>query len=115
MNAIVNALWGVSFFFLAATCKAIADTLQHHFDTSIFKKLSRKWWDPNTSDDFVKYIPFTKYRLDAWHFANSLMITAMVLFGIYYQHIFPYKSLDIAFFGLLWNGVFNIFYNKIFR
>lgn len=104
----------ISFFILAATCKAIADTLRHHFDTSIFRPLNRNFWDTSISEN-KKLFWFTKYRLDAWHLANSAMIVAVVLFGVYAKPVFPWKALDFLSFGLLWNGTFNTFYNHILK
>jgi hypothetical protein len=92
---------------LAAIFKATADKLSHHFEKSIFKNLNPKWWNPNVSWEYVKFIPFTKYRPDAWHIANSLMIVcfAIAAFGI---------TLKMLVTGVVFILIFNLFYNKIY-
>jgi hypothetical protein len=119
MNSIVNALRGISFFCLVAICKAIADTLADHFDTSIFKKLNPKFWDKKTSSETAIRIPFTKYKIDAWHLTNSFAITFIILSMIYYRPMLPQGFLfmvcEVGIYGILSIVVFNIFYNHILR
>lgn len=99
---------------LAAIFKALADTLQHHFDTSVFSKLNQKFWNPVVSCDHAKFIPFTKYRMDAWHIANSGMITAFIVAVVFATPV-KYWWLSIIICGIIFNLVFNLFYNQIFR
>ena len=105
---------GYIFFVLAAAFKAVADTLEHHFETSVFKKLNLKWWNPDKSGDAVKLLKHTKYRLDAWHLSNSLMIVFFVCAGIFHKNTLPWY-LDIPVIGTGFNIVFNTLYNKILR
>lgn len=99
------------FIVLAAFFNAVSDTLSHHFYTSIFSKKNPKWWDPNISWNYVKFLPFTKYRPDAWHLSKSAMIfcicAAAVSPGIFHPVI------DYALLGIVWILVFNLFYDKI--
>lgn len=97
---------------LAAIFKAVADTLQHHFDTSIFKKLNPKWWNPVVSCDYVGFLPFTKYRPDAWHLANSGMIISFIC-AVVFSHPVIAWWLAIIIGGVVFNIVFNLFYNQI--
>jgi hypothetical protein len=62
------------FILLAAICKAVADTLQHHFESSVFKYKDPRFWNPAVSWQYAYRIRFTKYPVDAWHLSNSLMI-----------------------------------------
>jgi len=99
---------------LAAISKAVADTLYHHYDTSVFANLNPKWWNPVVSCNHVKFLPFTKYRPDAWHVANSIMIVAFILAVV--LHIsFTYCWLEMLIYGAGFNIVFSLFYDKIFR
>ena len=99
---------------LAAIFKAVADTLQHHFDTSVFAKLNPKFWNPVISCNYAKFLPFTKYRLDGWHLANSGMIVFFILAVVFAS---PVKLwwLAIIICGVVFNLVFNLFYNQILR
>jgi hypothetical protein len=91
---------------LAAIFKAIADKLAHHFGNSIFKKLNPKWWNPEESWKHVKFLPYTKYRPDAWHIANSILIILFctAVYGL---------TLKMVYSGVVFILVFNLFYNKI--
>jgi hypothetical protein len=64
---------------LAAFFKAVADTLSHHFDTSVFAWRDKRFWDPAVSWQYAHYLKGTKYKVDAWHLANSGMIICFCL------------------------------------
>lgn len=103
----------VLFICLAAICKAIADTLRDHFDTSVFKWKNPKWWNPVISWKYVGYIRFTKYHPDAWHLCNSGMIIFFSLAIAFHRPVIQwYYEWAIA--GVVFNLVFNLFYGKIF-
>lgn len=111
------------FIVVAAVLKAASDTLKHHFGSSVFKKLKPEFWNPdisNTKELLTIRLPFlkpikTKYRLDAWHLSNSLMIVSFTL-----AYVFSPKSghihwlIDFAIAGVLFILTFNTFYNKVF-
>ena len=97
---------------LAAIFKAVADTLQHHFDTSVFSKLNLKFWNPVVSCEFAPFLPLTKYRLDAWHIANSGMIISFIC-AVVFSHPVTAWWLGIIIGGVAFNLVFNLFYNQI--
>jgi hypothetical protein len=96
---------------LAAISKAVADTVAHHFDTSVFKRYKRAFWDKNYSADFAKRI--FNYKVDAWHLANSFMIVCFVASAPFTPPVEWYYFIPAA--GFLYIVVFNLFYNKIFR
>lgn len=97
---------------LAAICNAMMDTLSHHFHASVFSDLNPKFWNPNISYKYAKFFPYTKYRVDAWHLAKSTMI--VLLISLLACNVITFWWLDIIICGLLWNGTFNLFYNKLF-
>lgn len=98
---------------VAAVCKALADTLDHHFDTSVFRGKSRKYWDPNVIRKTAPKI--LGYPLDAWHIANSLQICSWLGLAVTYRPVLPSWWMDYLAGGILFVVVFNTFYNKIFR
>jgi hypothetical protein len=102
----------IIFIALAAVCKSISDTLQHHFDSSVFAELNKRFWDPAFSWKFVKFLPFTKYRPDAWHLSNSGMILFFTL-AVCFNDLSWHPVWQIAAMGSVFVFVFNIFYNKI--
>lgn len=89
----------------AAICKAIADTIEHHLDTSIFRH--SKFWVNGGK------IIFGKYKFDGWHLANSFMISAFITAIAFPPNIPWYYTFFAG--GLIFNVTFNIFYNKILR
>lgn len=98
----------VLFFVLGGVFKAISDTLQHHFSTSIFKNLDPRFWNPNESWKYVGLIPIIKYRPDAWHLSNSIMLCCFA--------IACSKSIeDFVLMGIAFIILFNIFYDKVLR
>ena len=97
----------------AAICKAIADTLDHHFDTSVFRDKPRSIWDPNQVHRSVRMI--FGYPLDAWHIINSAQLGCWLLLPLVYRPLLPSKWMDYGAGALIFIIVFNTFYNKIFR
>ena len=108
------------FIALAAICKAVVDTCGHHFDTSVFKWLPRKFWD----GEYKRYEPQfnRKYKWDAWHIFNSGMITMLLIAWVCYkQQLFLFskvwlnKAAEVGIGGVVFILVFNLFYNVILR
>jgi len=115
------------FWALAAFFNAVMDTLAHHYYTSIFndKKYDRQFYNPALSDHSY-IIPNTKYKCDAWHLSKSSMIicqaTSNCCIFVVGVQLIPETSiwiigLDVSVLmivlGFIWNGVFNLFYNKV--
>ena len=101
---------------LAAICKAVADTLAHHFDISIFKKKRQRFWNPAVSSNEAPRI--FNYKIDAWHLFNSGMLVFLIG-AIPVHDRFDLLHLkwwvEILAGGGLFIVVFNTFYNKILR
>ena len=106
---------------LSAICKAIADTITHHYSTSIFKNKKSAFW---ISDGSAKYkngdssqgrkhpAMFDGFS-DAWHiFNNSAFYLLIVAIGF---------GININFWIAVPAGiiihmeVFNLFYDKVLR
>ena len=118
------------FIALAAACNALMDKMETtiSFNTSIFKRLNIAFWCKPISAHNVKFIPFTKYRPDAWHLAKSGMIVFFVSAIPFYNPFIenflqPFteyniaigKTIFIIFGGTIYIQVFNLFYNKLFK
>lgn len=106
----------------AAFCKAVADTIAHHYAGSIFRFWkNQRFWDLAESNKNPLYIKGSKYKFDCWHVANSLMIflllSAIPLALLTYKSqpnfhwIFDY-AIVVGGGGLVWIFTFNPFYNK---
>jgi hypothetical protein len=106
-----NSMIAAILIVLAAICNSIMDKISHHFSTSIFKNLNQDFWNPNVSWKVAKRIFGWKY--DAWHVFKSTMIVALCLAVVLHEPALKwYYEILIA--GAVWNGTFNLFYNRIF-
>lgn len=100
----------ILFVMSAAIFKALADTVQHHFSSSIFRNSDANFFDPNIS---WKKPTILGYRVDFWHLANSAMIVSWLM-------ILPYNPqdaslIDVLLGGYYFNITFSLFYNIILR
>lgn len=106
---------------LAAICNAAMDKTTHHYHTSIFRNLDRKFYDPNLSWKYAYRIG--GYKFDFWHITKSLMIMLIVAAIIHYEPIsanwfttmtpFALQLMDWCIIGTGWNLTFNLFYNNL--
>jgi hypothetical protein len=103
------------FILLAGVCKAVADTLQHHFQQSVFKWWDPRFWDGAVSWQYAHYLKFTRYKIDGWHIANSLMILFFCLAIAFHKTGRFDVFLEVIMYGGLFDIAFNIFYNKILK
>jgi hypothetical protein len=105
----------IVFIFLAGMFKAVADTLADHFYISVFKKKDPKFWDKSISWKYAKYLPLTKYKVDAWHLANTGMIVSICAAIATKPDFSLHWAFQFIAAGIIFNLSFNIFYNKILR
>jgi len=107
-----------SIFFLsvAAVFNAVMDSVEHDeaFYRSVFSRLNRRWWCKSISWRYVKLLPFTKYRPDAWHLSKSLMVIFAIASVISYSWN-AHWIIAVLVYGAAWNITFNFFYNRVFR
>lgn len=126
------------FIMLAAICNAVMDTSVHHFHTSVFNKLNPYFWDGEISwrnkyingdpsqgrvkwyFGLVKPVQIT----DAFHFFKMLMIificlsivsfdsSKVIIHGVFHL---PAFLIMFVLYGILWNIIFSLFYDKILR
>jgi len=107
-HATIYILW-----FMAAVLNAVMDRTGDSvaFNKSIFNHLNPKFWSKEVSWQFANKLPFTKFKLDAWHIAKSLMViclaASLLLDGI--------KWWEFPILGIVWNVTFNTFYNHILK
>lgn len=115
-------VYSIFFLVLAAICNAVCDTLVHHYYISVFNKKGwpAKFWNPDLSSTEAYIIPFTKYKIDAWHLFKSGMICFLIASvvmahenGEAILNVWWFYLIEYILFGLTWNGVFNLFYNHI--
>lgn len=88
-------------FCISGVCKAIMDTLQFHFDESIFRDLNSKFWNPEISwknkyypiesveqannslklkyirKKWFNLIPIPVFLTDAWHLFQSIFLNSI--------------------------------------
>jgi hypothetical protein len=117
--ALIGAIMGM--------LNALMDTLETEisFGASIFNgKKDKTLWCKPISAHKVKFLPFTRYRPDPWHLAKSgIILYGGILSAIMYifQPRIPVDNpvigglIVFVGWGLVWNGSFNFFYNKVFK
>lgn len=113
----------------AALCKAITNTLSHHFKGSPFEKKDLQYWEPSLSSQnkykggkkengpkFFGSTTFLAWTTDAWHLFDMLQltflqipfaITAAFLMGSFY-----WAFAIIAAVKLISGIVFEYFYKR---
>jgi hypothetical protein len=131
----------ILFFVLAAICNACMDTLVHHFEISVFCRpimkqslwnffcpavsWKNKYIDRDPKKGLIKWfwglIDKPVFLTDAWHLFKSLMIVFICLsiaapfFGEFHIKwkfaMWTYPAAIFFLYGLVWNLVFNLFYN----
>lgn len=101
----------IAFIMLAAIFKALADTSQHHFNTSVLRDLSPLFFDPNIS---YKKPTIFGYRIDFWHLCNSLMIVSFCSSMVCYASPNA-RWADVLLAGYYFNVTFSLFYDIILR
>jgi hypothetical protein len=98
--------------FIAAVLNALMDRVENeNFSSSVFRGLNPKWWYKRESWKHAKKV--FGWKFDAWHVAKSLMIISLAFGIVLYRPILG--ILDVLIIGAIWNGTFNIFYNRIFK
>jgi hypothetical protein len=98
--------------FIAAVLNALMDRVENeNFSSSVFKNLNQKFWYKRESWKYAKKV--FGWKFDAWHVAKSLMIISLAFAIVLYTPIF--WVVDVMIIGAIWNGTFNIFYNRIFK
>lgn len=120
----------IIFWILAAICNAIMDVCSHHFKQSIFhRKGWIRFWDTEYSwlNKYVNVNPVLGRRkikiwkwkfnypvqlTDSFHLFKMLMIVFICLSIVTFKPLFNWW-IDFTLFGLVWNLIFNLFYNKI--
>lgn len=78
------------------------DTIQ--FNNSVFKELNPKFWNDEAWQG--KFLPFTKYKLNAWHISKSLMV-------FFFCASISDSFYEFVAYGIIWNVVFDLFYEDI--
>lgn len=121
---------------LAAICNAVMDVCSHHYYYSVFTRFNSQYWNAvhSWANKYVDGKPELGRRkwffgllnihvafTDAWHLFKSLMIVFLISaipFCPSNEMGLPewvYYLLVIGVGGTVWNLVFSLFYNKIFR
>ena len=98
----MNAVLLILAAFFNAVMDKTKDTIQ--YDSSVFKRWGKFWND----EEPTKFIPYTKYKLNAWHLSKSLMIICICA-------AISCTIWEFIIYGIIWNLVFNFMYNKALK
>lgn len=122
------------FLIIAFISKAICDTLNFHFSSSIFSKIKNKkiydWFDkPNSSnkmykngdwrqgESFFGSTTIFSFFIDAWHFFITVQLLSFILTITLYSDYKPIFTwyLDTLIIYIIYGLVFELFYGKVFK
>lgn len=111
---------------ISGISKATMDTLNFHYDISIFKKLKKQnWWNPDLSwenkytwsqNKFIKWllIHVITAITDGWHAFQLLFLTALFASIISYSPIVCW-IVDFIIYRAIFGLFFVLFYNIILK
>lgn len=108
----VYLVFGILAGFFMAVMDRTAEPVA--FNNSIFSKKNPKWWVRSVSWEYVKFLPFTKYRPDAWHISKSCMIVSFSLMCALHAP-FTIWWIDMLIDATVVTGSFVIFYDYILK
>jgi hypothetical protein len=116
-----DALFGVIaeypsliFIIIGAVLNAVMDCISapDHIVSTKFANLNPNFWSKMISADKAKKI--FGWKFDAWHLAKSGMIILLCFAIALQKEMFGFWW-DVLFYGVLWNFVFNGFFNHAFK
>lgn len=117
---------------IAGICDAVKDTLNYHFEQSIFSKLNGDFWDARTSwankyKDVVSLRPkflgsttIFSWVTDGWHLFQMLCFSSFVAAIVIYEPIVTFNSsfvtmlVNFLILKAVFSLSFELFYSKIF-
>ena len=119
---------------ISSASKAIMDTLQFHYDTSVFKNVkNQNWWNPAVSHlnkyknrdsrqgrRFFGSTTFLVFLTDAWHFFQEIFLDTLIfsiLLGININVTFKWWYWLVAYLliKIVMGSFFELFYSIILK
>ena len=94
---------------LASIFKAVMDTVNFHYATSIFQNLNPKFWNLQVSSQGKKFLGIE--TIDAWHLSQYAVYSLLFAATLFYKSVFGYY--DFLIFWGIYFVVFQIFYSII--
>lgn len=112
----------IIFIVLASICKSIKDTLNFHFETSVFRNLGKFWcpaisWKNKYKDDlktpkFFGATTFFVWITDGWHLFDFLQIVLTICAIVFYTKI-VWCIVDIFIFYCIFTICFELIYRML--
>lgn len=110
---------------VAGIFKAVMDTLQFHYFTSVFLPKNPLFWNPSLSwmnkwksdlktEKFLFSSTVLVFLTDAWHLFQAGLIFCLILAIVLYKPIVN-KYVDFVILHIVFTGTFELFFSKIFK
>ena len=112
---------------LGAFFKGVMDSLQFHYQNSIFRNLNAQYWDPSKSwrnkykggdpslgPKFIGSTTFLVWISDGWHLMQMFFLNSMILAIVFYTNIFNIW-IDFIILTLLFKIIFQCLYTNFKR
>lgn len=115
-NVLFNGIWENKFILFAmfsGVCIGVAETLDDHFDFSIFKKLNPNFWDKNKAWKLKYFTWIPDAFTDAWHIFKTIALFSGAFGYVYVRHseLEPWQI--ICALCYFYNWAFTLFYDVI--
>lgn len=112
---------------LAGIAKAVMDTLQFHYMTSIFARYNPLFWDPDMSwankwkggnsikgEKFFLSSTLLVWTTDAWHLFQMIFLTLIIGAIVLYKPMVNIWA-DAVILKVAMTGTFELFFAKVFK
>ena len=94
---------------ISSIFKAVMDTVNFHYATSVFKNFNPNFWNLQVSSQGKKFLGLE--TLDAWHISQYAVFSLLFAAAIFYKSVFGYW--DFLIFWGIYFVVFQLFYSTI--
>lgn len=114
----MNMYLSYLFWVMASVLYGGVTTINFHAYKSIFRSLpNQRFWSMELSNANPIYIPHTKYKIDAFHVGQTLMIIAFYFSGYFHKDITNHWwniPVELCIYCALWVVPFNVSINQLF-
>jgi hypothetical protein len=125
-------VYSLIFLILAAISNSVMDTLQFHFETSVFLNKNPQYWNPNISwkNKYVNgdtklgrrkifgLIDYPVLLTDGWHLFKSFTISFLILTALTFDFslkFWYYYPIVFCIYKTIWGLFFELFYKYLLR
>lgn len=117
-------MYSIIFIVLASICKAVKDTLNFHYNTSIFSNCNARYFNPTISwqnkykedlktPKFFGSTTFLVFITDIWHLCDFLQTISFIVAIVVYSKIVFYV-VDVFILYCIFSVCFELIYRLLY-